>query len=202
MFRRKEPDVEGCITRINGLVEEVSKVKGNEVRKENIRQRPTEVWKPLASGWVKINCDGAFLMKNSGKWVENAGIGVVIRDEEGKVIAGESRRILVKSGEEAEAEAVKEGMILVERCGMKKVIVETDSEIVYKEIKGVADKGNWRIYPYVKDIQGRRNRFEGFECVWSSRKANQTVDWVAKQVRKGMCVLNWVSLPHHLLYIY
>ena len=53
-------------------------MKRNEVRKENIRQRPTEVWKPLTSGWVKINCDGAFFMKNSGKGVENAGIRVVI----------------------------------------------------------------------------------------------------------------------------
>ena len=82
------------------------------------------------------------MKNNSGKRVENAEIGVVIRDEEGKVIAGGSRRILVKKCEEVKAKVVREGMILVERCGVKRIIVETDSKIVYKEIIGVVKEEN------------------------------------------------------------
>ena len=53
-------------------------------------------------------------------------LGFVIRDEEGKVIARGSRRILVKTSEEAKAKAVREGMILAKRCGVNRIIVETD----------------------------------------------------------------------------
>ena len=65
-------------------------------------------------------------------------------------------------------------MILAKRCGVKRIIVEIDSEFIYKEIIGVVKEENLRIYPYVKNIQSRKDRFEGFEYVWISRKTNQT----------------------------
>ena len=54
----------------------------------------------------------------------------------------------------------------------------------------------------IKDIQVRIDSFEGFECAWISRKANQAADWVAKQVKKGVCLSNWVGLsPSSLVHI-
>ena len=50
-----------------------------------------------------MNCDGAFKESKAKDKEENAGIGVIIRNEEGKVIAGTNRRILVRVSEEAEA---------------------------------------------------------------------------------------------------
>ena len=37
VFKRKEPDVERCIIRINGLVEELLQIQGHDVKKENTR---------------------------------------------------------------------------------------------------------------------------------------------------------------------
>ena len=42
-------------------------------------------------------------------------------------------------------------MKLAKRCGVKRIIVEIDSEFIYKEIIGVVKEENWRIYPYVKE---------------------------------------------------
>ena len=66
---------------------------------------------------------------------------------------------------------------------------------MYREIEGRKKEGNWRIYPYVQDIQMRKEKFDGFECTWISRNANKAADWVANQVKKGMCESNWVGLP-------
>ena len=83
-----------------------------------------------------MNCDGAFKESKARDKEENAGIGVIKRNDEGKVIAGMRKRILVKTGEKAEVEAIREGIKLAKRRGYERVIVETDSEIVYREIKG------------------------------------------------------------------
>ena len=62
---------------------------------------------------VKVNYDEAFSKSIQGK-VE-VGIGIVIRDEDGKVVAGTSRKVYVKTCLETKAKAVQEGMRLVER---------------------------------------------------------------------------------------
>ena len=67
-------------------------------------------------------------------------------------------------------------MRLAERSGMKKIVLETYSEIMYKEIMGRQTQKRWKIYPYVHDIHMRKTSFEGFQCSWVSRKANQVVD--------------------------
>ena len=67
--------------------------------------------------------------------------------------------------------------------------------MVYRDIKGGRQERNWRVYPFVKDIQAIAKTFEEFECKWINRKANQATDWIAKQVRKGMYYPNWVNLP-------
>ena len=54
-------------------------------------------------------------------------------------------------------------------------MLETDSEILYREIIGSKER-NWRIYPYVRDIQTRRLKFASFECKWIDRKTNRAVD--------------------------
>ena len=75
-------------------------------------------------------------------------------------------------------------MVLVERCGFKRIILKIDSEIMYKEIIGEIMDRNWRIHPFVKDIQVRRLKFKGFDCSWISKKANQTADWDANKSRR------------------
>ena len=125
---------------------------------------------------------------------KRVGIGVVIKDEEGKVIVGISMKVSRKTSLETKAEALRERVHLDERSGMKKIVLEIDSEIMYKEIMGRQTQGRRKMYPYVHDIHMRKTSFEGFQCSWV-RRANQAADCIVNQVKKGMSCSNWVILP-------
>ncbi|XP_030964771.1 uncharacterized protein LOC115986049 [Quercus lobata] len=60
-------------------------------------------WTPPPHGWYKVNTDGAMFSKQ--KW---AGIGVIARDEQGRVVAAMSKRLQVPLGAlEVEAKALE-----------------------------------------------------------------------------------------------
>ena len=82
-------------------------------------------WKRPRSGWVKVNCDGALSALENDKIGVVAGITVVIRDEEGKVIAEVAKKENVNSSIEIEAVALKEGSCLAESQKLDKIILET-----------------------------------------------------------------------------
>ena len=66
----------------------------------------------------------------------------------------------------------------------------TDSKILYKTIIRSNRQGDWRV-----DILGKKLGFEEVKFVKIKRSANRAVDWLAKQVKKGMILLNWVYIP-------
>ena len=78
---------------------------------------------------MKVNCDGAF-NKNGNKKEKCAGIRIVFRNEEGQVITESSKRISVNTCLETEVGALIVAMVLAVKCGFKKIILETDSEIM------------------------------------------------------------------------
>ena len=61
-----------------------------------------------------------------------AGIGIVIRNKEGNVMVGASKKVNVKTCLETEDEAMKERLRLVKMCGFQKIVLHTDSEILDK----------------------------------------------------------------------
>ncbi|XVF66221.1 hypothetical protein PTKIN_Ptkin10aG0018100 [Pterospermum kingtungense] len=50
-------------------------------------------WEKPDSGWVKVNCDEPFSGGTGGSNARVAGIGVVVRNEEGKLVSGLGKRI-------------------------------------------------------------------------------------------------------------
>ena len=46
-----------------------------------------EKWKKPEYGWIKVNCDGAFSAKVDERVKCDAGIRVILRDDEGKVVS-------------------------------------------------------------------------------------------------------------------
>ena len=148
-----------------------------------------------SGGWMKVNCNRAFSMIKGETKKCAAGMRVVIRKGDGKVISGVACKVKVCSNIEAEAVAIREGMELAKRMRIKKIEVENDSEILYKRCIGKENMTNWKMEPYVQDIQMLKDCFE--EVKWSkvSRVANKAVDWLANHVKKGMCLENWVILP-------
>ena len=148
---------------------------------------------------MKVNCDGAFSTKEERNMREEAGIGVVVRDGNGRVVTGVARKMRLKSCLEAEAAALREGVFLAESMGIQKIVLEIDSEIMFKELEKGKGKGNWKIMPYIQNILGKKDCFEGKKFSKIKRSANKTTDWLAKQVKQGMSLTNWVYLPPSFL---
>ena len=80
-------------------------------------------WKPPGAGLFKINFDGAVFMDRS-----LAGLGIIIRDESGLIIAALSQKIpLPSSVELVEALAARCALIFAQEISIFKAEVEGDS---------------------------------------------------------------------------
>ncbi|XVF44105.1 hypothetical protein PTKIN_Ptkin02bG0093700 [Pterospermum kingtungense] len=70
---------------------------------------------------MKANCDGGYSIDtvNSNDFV--AGIGVIVRDEEGFLVDGIAKKVKARGSVEVEAFAVHEGLKVAESLHLRKV---------------------------------------------------------------------------------
>nr|XP_023905622.1 uncharacterized protein LOC112017406 [Quercus suber] len=94
-------------------------------------QRSTPKWEPPPSPLLKINFDGA-VFKDKGE----AGMGVVVCDSQGKVIASLAEKIQsLSSLDEVEALAGVRAITLAMGLNLPSFIVEGDSEVVISTLR-------------------------------------------------------------------
>ena len=75
-------------------------------------------WKPPPPGSFKVNVDGALFSRS-----KQVGVGVMVRDEKGSVIAAMSRKLDLPLGAlETEAKALEIGVSFVEDVGLRDVV--------------------------------------------------------------------------------
>lgn len=85
-------------------------------------------WTPPLAPLFKVNVDGAVFSAQG-----TVGIGVIIRDEEGKVEAALSKKInALLSTVEAEAKAFEEGILFSKDIGIQEYILEGDSITIHR----------------------------------------------------------------------
>ncbi|XP_030964662.1 uncharacterized protein LOC115985912 [Quercus lobata] len=88
-------------------------------------------WKPPPPSLVKVNFNDAIFSTHS-----SAGLGVIIRDQAGLVLAALSQSIpLPTLVETVEVMAARKALLFAKELGFEKVVVEGDSEVVIKAIK-------------------------------------------------------------------
>lgn len=81
-------------------------------------------------GHFKINVDGAVFTKQ-----KVVGVGVVIQDSDGRLEATLSKKIPLPLGAtEAEAKAFEVGLLFAKEVGVRDVLLEGDSMIVYNAL--------------------------------------------------------------------
>ena len=112
------------------LKEFQAKPKNMPVRLQPQPQR----WSPPEPGMYKANYDGAYFAEE-----EAAGIGVVVRNELGQMMASLAEKLLMpQTVEILKAMAARRAMIFMEELGLYRVIFEGDLEIVVKALTGAA----------------------------------------------------------------
>nr|POE85249.1 putative ribonuclease h protein [Quercus suber] len=88
-------------------------------------------WKPPPPGLVKVNFDGTLFSTQS-----SAGLGLVVRDSAGLVLAALSQEIpLPTSVETLEVIAARRALLFAKELGFEREMIEGDSEIIINAIR-------------------------------------------------------------------
>ncbi|XP_059292008.1 uncharacterized protein LOC132045445 [Lycium ferocissimum] len=151
-------------------------------------------WRKPEMGWFKLNTDGSFVdITNS------AGIGGILRNEEGDLIMAFSISVDCESHNIAEALAAEHGIRWCMNHGFDNVQIELDSQIIVKMLLN-KDTDNLKL----KQIINNTNGFLKDATVQIShcyREANMVADFLAKMAstsRRRTLYLSQRDLPREV----
>ncbi|XP_050266844.1 uncharacterized protein LOC126710411 [Quercus robur] len=145
-------------------------------------------WSPPLGEGYKTNYDGA-VFEESGE----AGIGVVVRNATGKVLAALFEKIPYPGMVElVEILAARRAVWFIVELGMSQSIFEGDSEIVYKVLKSV-DVGHSSIGQYVKDIMSISGSLRTLSFSHTRRQSNCVAHALVKRARFSFPLLVWME---------
>ncbi|KAL2906587.1 Sperm-specific antigen 2, partial [Bienertia sinuspersici] len=153
----------------------------------------TGLWQRPPAGVIKVNVDAH--MGADGK----AGLGAVMRDENGVVLLLGVRHCLVKNVEQAEAMAVRYGIMLARRFGFQCIMVESDAANVVNIINSRLE-GYSSLHIVYDDIGFESLYFQFFSCTHVRRVGNTVAHLVARLNTMGSVELICMSnFPQSIL---
>ena len=149
-------------------------------------------WLPLSPLQLKANCDGVIFNK-----LNCAGLGIVIRNSEGSVIAALSEKVtLPPSVDDLEAVAWRRLVTFAMELGLQEVIFEGDSEVVYKHLTTTSP--SLASFGHITDETRSlvsQFRFASFSHV--KRSGNAVADKLAKLAKKFSTPQIWREDIHY-----
>ncbi|KAK1669486.1 hypothetical protein QYE76_057645 [Lolium multiflorum] len=130
------------------------------------RKKAKMKWTRPGDNEVKLNVDGAF------SWEDRAGIGMVLRDQQGEVIFTACRQLQTcRDATEAEIMAIEEGVILALQWTDLRLIVESDCSLAVELITGTNPHRS--AYAFRINVIRELLRERGSRLVKISRDANR-----------------------------
>ena len=136
---------------------------------------------------VKVNFDGAIFSTHS-----SAGLGMIIRDQAGLVLAALSQKSpLPTSVETVEVIVARRTLLFARELGFERVVVERDSEVVIKAIKEKSLlSSNWG--HLLKDIHALSHSFSSIYFLHVKHSGNSVAHSLA---RRSFCnpLLVWMK---------
>ena len=145
-------------------------------------------WKPPLTNYYKANFDGAiFKESNLG------GIGVVIRDNAGLVIATLSQKVHdIHTAKMMEALAARRAIIFAKEVGVVDVEFEGDAEIVIRDLY----RNDPIQTPYglvIEDAKALLQEFQGFSMSHTRRSGNSVAHALARRASDCNSSLIWLE---------
>ena len=107
------------------------------------------------------------------------GVGLVLISPEKLVIEKSLRPSFSATNNEAEYEALLEGISMVQRMGGKMTIMFSDSKLVVGQVKGELETRDERMRGYLTQIRHLQMKFESFSLQHISRSGNTHADSLA-----------------------
>ena len=154
-------------------------------------------WKPPGSEFYKVNYDGAMFAE-----LGVAGIGVVVRNEKGEVMASLAEKIpSPESVEMLEALAARRAAIFSVELGLHQVVIEADSETVFKALLGWCLERS-SIGHIIKDCKSVSDFLQTCSFSHTRRQGNRVAHALAKRARMSSPLLVWMeSIPPDISYL-
>ncbi|XP_050248967.1 uncharacterized protein LOC126696240 [Quercus robur] len=163
----------------------------------------TGSWLPPQANWFKINVDGDVFASQKA-----VGLGVIIRDDRGRVEAAMSKKVLDLLGAlETEAKAFEAGLLLARDIGIQDVILEGDSLVIYNALCEVSLPPSL-VTSIVDGMRDLCKVFRRLEFSHVKRKGNRPAHLLAKYAGGIDDFIVWMeenpyfleqALPHDVL---
>ena len=125
---------------------------------------------------VTIWVDGAS-RGNPGR----AAIGVIIKDEQGKLMARISQCIGTTTNNQAEYRAIITALEKTIELGATHVVINSDSELVVRQLNGRYRVKNAHLKPLYQKIKQLQSSLEGFTITHIPREQNKEADRLANK---------------------
>ncbi|MFC1950709.1 ribonuclease HI family protein [Chloroflexota bacterium] len=125
---------------------------------------------------VAIYTDGAS-RGNPG----SAAIGATIKDERGRLITSISRRIGRATNNQAEYRAIIAALTEATRLGVMQVDINSDSELVVKQINGEYRVKKAALKPLYQQVKRLQSLLESFTITHIPRRQNSEADNLANK---------------------
>ncbi|KAK7841475.1 putative ribonuclease h protein [Quercus suber] len=160
-----------------------------------IRQPPNETkWRPPQPGHYKVNVDGAIFSKK-----KQVGIGVIIRDSVGMVIATLNRKLTLSFEVlETKAKAMEVGVQFALDIGVRDVTLGGDSLCIYNALQGLG-KASSSVHNIVAGMLHLAKGFRNVAFSHTKRQANVPTHLLAQHATNVENYVAWLEeCPSHV----
>ena len=152
-------------------------------------------WATPPPQFTKINVDASWSALTCTGFV-----GIILRDAGGSFVAAIRHAISAPCVGAAEAKAISKGCEFGLALGLRKVIVESDSQDSICSLSDSLGIGRWEAFPSLVKAKRLGESFQDCRWSWIPRSANMMADSLALQRYVEMCDVSWVNRPPSSLF--
>ena len=157
-------------------------------RRLRIENQTNVVWKPPPPGFFKVKVDGALFSKT-----KQAGVGVMVCDEEGAVIVAMSKKVDLPLGALAtKAKALEIRVTFIEEVGLKDVVFEGDSQLIINVVHGIGE-AEVSVLNIIHGVLRKAQCFRTFDFLHIKRQENAPAHLLAQHAQNVENMVVWLE---------